>query len=140
MQPRRALFLCTGNSCRSQMAEAWLRRLGGDRFQAFSAGAKPAGTVHPFAVRVMAEAGVDIARHRSKSIAEFAGQPLDLLVTVCDHAREACPHFAGADRQVHWGFDDPAGAIGTADEQLTVFRRVRNEIRVRIESFLEHGA
>jgi arsenate reductase (thioredoxin) len=134
----RVLFLCTGNSCRSHMAEGWLRQLAGDRFEALSAGAKPAGYVHPLAIRVMAEAGVDIAPHRSKSIAEFAGQPLDLLVTVCDNARESCPTFAGAKRQVHWGFDDPAQASGTEAEKLAVFRRVRDEIRRRIEEFI-HG-
>jgi arsenate reductase len=121
------------------MAEGWLRHLAGDRFEVFSAGAKPTGYVHPLAIRVMAEAGVDISQHRSKSIDEFAGQPLDLLVTVCDHARESCPMYAGAKKQVHWGFDDPAHATGTEEEKLAVFRRVRDEIRQRIQNFLETG-
>ena len=136
---KRVLFLCTGNSCRSHMAEGWLRHLGGDRFESFSAGAKPTGYVHPLAIEVMAEVGVDISHHRSKSIAEFDGQPLDLLVTVCDNARESCPMYAGAKRQVHWGFDDPAHATGTKPEQLAVFRRVRDEIRRRLELFLKEG-
>ncbi len=121
------------------MAEGWLRHLAGDRFEALSAGAKPAGYVHPLAIKAMAEVGVDISLHRSKSIDEFAGQPLDLLVTVCDHARESCPMYTGAKRQVHWGFDDPAHATGTDDEKLAVFRRVRDEIRQRIQAFLETG-
>jgi arsenate reductase (thioredoxin) len=129
----RVLFLCTGNSCRSHMAEGWLRHLGGDRFEALSAGAKPAGYVHPLAIEVMAEIGVDISKHRSKSIDEFAGQTLDLLVTVCDNARESCPMYAGAKRQVHWGFDDPVGA------GPEVFRRVRDEIGARIRRFVETG-
>jgi len=137
MNKARVLFLCTGNSCRSHMAEGWLRHLGGDRFEALSAGAKPTGYVHPLAIKVMAEAGVDISQHRSKSIDEFAGQPLDLLVTVCDNARESCPMYAGAKKQVHWGFDDPAHATGTEEEKMAVFRRVRDEIRQRIQKFLE---
>lgn len=92
----RVLFLCTGNSCRSHMAEGWLRRLGGDRFEPCSAGAKPAGCVHPLAIRAMSEAGVDISSHTSKSIAAFEGQHFDHLITVCDNAREACPTFPGA--------------------------------------------
>ena len=140
MNKTRVLFLCTGNSCRSHMAEGWLRHLAGDRFEALSAGAKPTGYVHPLAIEVMAEVGVDILQHRSKSIDEFAGQPLDLLVTVCDNARESCPMYAGAKRQVHWGFDDPAHATGTKPEQLAVFRRVRDEIRQRIELFLKETA
>lgn len=121
------------------MGEGWLRHLAGERFESLSAGAKPAGYVHPLAIRAMAEVGVDISRHRSKSIDEFDGQTLDLLVTVCDNARESCPMYAGAKRQVHWGFDDPAHATGTEPEKLAVFRRVRDEIRRRIELFLKEG-
>ncbi len=140
MNRRRILFLCTGNSCRSHMAEGWLRALGGDRFESLSAGAKPTGYVHPLAIQVMAEAGVDISQHRSKSMDEFAGQPLDLLVTVCDNARESCPVYSGVKRQAHWGFDDPAHATGTDAEKKAVFRRVRDEIRQRIQTFLETGS
>jgi arsenate reductase len=119
------------------MGEGWLRQLGGDRFEALSAGAKPAGYVHPLAIKVMAEAGVDIAGHRSKDIREFDGQSLDVLVTVCDNARESCPVFAGAKRTIHHTFDDPAHATGSEEEKLMVFRRVRDEIRVWVENFLK---
>jgi arsenate reductase len=134
---QRVLFLCTGNSCRSHMGEGWLRQLGGDRFEALSAGAKPSGYVHPLAVRVMAEAGVDISQHRSKSIEEFNGQSLDVLVTVCDNARESCPFFAGAKRTIHHSFDDPAQATGSDEEKLAVFRRVRDEIRAWVEELVK---
>jgi arsenate reductase len=135
---KRVLFLCTGNSCRSHMAEGWLRHLAGNRYESLSAGAKPSGYVHPLAIKAMAEAGVDISRHRSKSIVEFEGQTLDVLVTVCDNARESCPVFAGAKRTIHHSFDDPAHATGNDEEKLCVFRRVRDEIRAWIEEFL-HG-
>jgi arsenate reductase len=136
MSKTRVLFLCTGNSCRSHMAEGWLRSLGGDRFEPFSAGAKPAGCVHPIAIKAMSEVGVDISRHTSKSITAFDGQQFDYLITVCDNARESCPTFEGASRQLHWSFDDPAHAPGAEEQKLAVFRRVRDEIRARIESFL----
>jgi arsenate reductase (thioredoxin) len=136
MNKQRVLFLCTGNSCRSHMAEGWLRKLGGDDFEAFSAGSKPAGHVHPLAIKAMQEVGVDISQHRSKSLDEFIGQPFDYVVTVCDNAREACPAFPGAANQLHWGFDDPAHAPGTDEEKLRVFRRVRSEIEHRIRLFL----
>lgn len=132
----RILFVCTGNSCRSHMAEGWLRHLAGDRFDCFSAGSRPAGFVHPLAIRAMAESGVDLSGHRSKPLDEFAGQAFDLLVTVCDNAREACPVFAGAARRVHWGFDDPAAAAGGDEARMTVFRRVRDEIGRRIREFI----
>jgi arsenate reductase (thioredoxin) len=137
---KRVLFLCTGNSCRSHLAEGWLRHLAGDRYESLSAGAKPSGYVHPLAIQVMAEAGVDISQHRSKSIDEFNGQKLDALVTVCDHARESCPTFAGAKRTIHHSFDDPAHATGSKDEQLRVFRRVRDEIHAWIEEFIREQA
>jgi len=119
------------------MGEGWLRQLGGDRYESLSAGAKPAGYVHPLAIKVMAEAGVDIAGHRSKDIREFDGQSLDVLVTVCDNARESCPVFAGAKRTIHHSFDDPAHAPGSEAEKLAVFRRVRDEIRVWVEEFVK---
>jgi len=136
MHKPRILFLCTGNSCRSQMAEAWLRRLAGDRFETISAGSRPAGFVHPLAMRAMAEAGVDLSGHRSKSLDEFAGQEFDLLVTVCDRARESCPVFPGARRRAHWGFDDPAEAAGGDEEKMAAFRLVRDEIEACIRQFL----
>jgi arsenate reductase (thioredoxin) len=134
----RVLFLCTGNSCRSQMAEGWLRHIAGERFDSFSAGSTPAGFIHPLAIRAMAEVGVDISAHYSKSLDEFAGKSFDLLVTVCDNAREACPVFPGARRREHWGFEDPAEAGGSGDERLAAFRRVRDEIEVRIRSFVRN--
>lgn len=136
MKPKRVLFLCTGNSCRSHMAEGLLRDLGGDRFQAFSAGAKPAGYVHPFAITAMQDIGIDIASHTSKPLDAFDGQKFDYLITVCDQAREACPTYAGATQQLHWSFEDPAQAPGTEEQKLAVFRRVRDEIRSRVEEFL----
>jgi len=136
MTPKRILFLCTGNSCRSHMAEGLLRALGGDRFEAFSAGAKPAGYVHPLAIRAMQDIGIDISSHTSKSLDAFDGQKFDYLITVCDQAREACPTYAGAAQQLHWSFEDPAHAQGTEEQRLAVFRRVRDEIRQRIQLFL----
>jgi arsenate reductase len=136
MKPKRVLFLCTGNSCRSHMAEGLLRALGGDRFEVFSAGAKPAGYVHPLAIRAMHELHIDISRHTSKSLDVFDGQKFDSLITVCDSAREACPAYAGAAEQLHWSFDDPAHAPGTEEEKMRIFRRVRDEIRQRIQQFL----
>jgi len=136
MNKTRVLFLCTGNSARSQMAEGWLRHLGGDRYEALSAGTRPQG-VNPLAIRVMAEAGVDISGQRSKSVDELVGEDLDLLVTVCGGAKESCPVFLGKvkDRQ-HWPFDDPAQARGSEEQVLAVFRRVRDEIRARVASFV----
>ncbi len=131
------LFLCTGNSCRSQMAEGWLRHLGGGRYEALSAGTEPQG-LNPLAVRVMAEVGVDLSRHRSKPVVKFLGRDLDLVVTVCGGAKESCPVFLGkvADRR-HWPIDDPAAARGSEEEVLSVFRRVRDEIRRRVEELLK---
>ena len=136
MNRRRVLFLCTGNSCRSHMAEGLLRKLGGDRFEVASAGAKPAGYVHPLAIKAMAEVGVDISKHTSKHLDVFDGQRFDYLITVCDNAREACPTYAGAAQQVHWSFDDPAHAQGGEDEKMKTFRRVRDEIQTRLRSFI----
>jgi arsenate reductase (thioredoxin) len=136
MNQHRVLFLCTGNSCRSHMAEGWLRKLGGDAFDVFSAGSKPAGYVHPLAIEAMREVGVDISKHRSKSLEEFTGETFDYVITVCDNARDACPVFPGAANRLHWGFDDPAHAPGSDDEKRRVFRRVRGEIEQRIRLFL----
>ncbi len=124
------------NSARSQMAEGLLRARAGDRFEAFSAGSE-ATHVRPLAARVMGEIGIDISGQRSKTVAEFAGQRFDYAVTVCDESREACPYFPGAEQQLHWLFDDPAAATGAEDEQLAVYRRVRDEIAERIQTFAE---
>ncbi|MBI5445061.1 MAG: arsenate reductase ArsC [Deltaproteobacteria bacterium] len=139
MSKKTVVFLCTGNSCRSQMAEGWLRQLGGSGFEALSAGTRPQG-LNPTAVRVMAEAGVDISGQQSKSVDEFLGRDLDLLVTVCGGARESCPMFLGrVARRMHWPVDDPAEAQGTEEEVLVAFRRVRDEIRGRVEALLREG-
>ena len=136
MKPKRVLFLCTGNSCRSHMAEGLLRALGGDRFEAFSAGARPTGYVHPLAIKAMQDIGIDISSHTSKSLDAFDGQTFDYLITVCDNARDACPTYAGAKQQLHWSLEDPAQSQGTEEQKMAVFRRVRDEIRQRIQLFL----
>ena len=135
----KVLFLCTGNSCRSQMAEGWVRYLHGDRIEPFSAGVDP-GTLDPLAVAVMAEVGIDISGQSSKPLAEVIGIPLDVVVTVCDHARETCPVFPGPTRVAHHGFDDPphlAAASSDDDEVLSHYRRVRDEIRTFVEDLPE---
>src|SRR3954464_2442918 len=130
MNKLKVLFLCTGNSCRSQMAEGWARTLKGDSIEAFSAGTNPHG-LNPLAVRVMAEAGVDISGHRSKHVDELTGVAPDYVVTVCDDANEACPVFPGKAKRQHVGFDDPprlARSAGSEEEALQHYRRVRDEI------------
>jgi arsenate reductase len=128
----RVLFVCTGNSARSQMAEAILCRLGGRGFEAHSAGTHPGG-VNPLTIRALAEIGIDWSGARSKSVTEYLDQPFDYVITVCDQAREACPVFPGPHESLHWGFDDPAAAQGTDEERLAVFRRVMSEISARVE-------
>src|SRR5262249_46047855 len=138
----RVLFLCTHNSSRSQMAEGLLQARGGDRYLVASAGTYPR-SVHPLAIRAMAELGIDIseaAGHRAKGLDEFVGQPMDLVVTVCDEAAEECPYFPGARRQEHWSFPDPSAAQGTEEERLAVFRQVRDAIAARIDRFLAESA
>src|ERR1041384_8246930 len=130
---KRVLFLCTGNSCRSQMTEGALRHLASDRCEVASAGTTPAD-VHPMAIKVMAEIG--ISGQRSKSVVEMMGERFDYVITVCDRARGACPVFPGKATKLHWGFDDPAGATGTEAERLQVFRRVRDEIVSSIQQFV----
>ena len=130
------LFLCTGNSCRSQMAEGWTRALKGDRIEAFSAGLETHG-LDARAVQVMAEAGVDISGHRSKTVADLPTKEFDFVVTVCDHAHESCPLFPGKTKVVHVGFDDPprlALAATTEEEALAHYRRVRDEIKAFVET------
>jgi len=131
----RILFLCTGNSCRSQMAEGWTRHLKGDELEPYSAGVEVHG-LNANAVRVMAEAGVDISGHRSKHLDELEGIDFDFVVTVCDHARESCPFFPGRARRLHKGFEDPprlARNAATQEEGLDHYRRVRDEIRRFVE-------
>ena len=129
------LILCTGNSCRSHLAEGILRAAAGDALNVRSAGSKPAGYVHPQAVQVMKEIGIDISAHRSKHMDEFLKQPIETVVTVCANADEACPMFPAQVSRYHWGFDDPAHATGTDEEKLAVFRRVRDEIKRVFEAY-----
>jgi arsenate reductase len=129
-EKKRVLFLCTGNSCRSQMAEAIVNARIGDTWQAFSAGTQPAGYVHPKALQALSEIGIQHAGH-SKSADEFRDMPLDLVVTVCDDAAENCPVWLGQGKRVHLGFPDPAQATGTEDEVFAVFRSVRDDIARR---------
>jgi arsenate reductase len=135
MTKRRILFLCTGNSARSQMAEGLLRSLAGDRFDVASAGTHPTG-LNPLAVRAMHEIGIDISRHHSKSLDEFVQQSFDYVITVCDRAKESCPIFPGATTTFHWSFDDPAAVQGSEDARMEIFRRVQDTIQHRLRLFL----
>ena len=128
MNPPAILILCTGNSCRSHLAEGLLREALGPQFRVASAGSKPAGYVHPLGIRAMAEIGIDISDHRSKHLDEFLTDEVETVITVCGNADQVCPVFPGQVNRHHWPFDDPAHATGTEDEQMAVFRRVRDEI------------
>ena len=134
----RVLILCTGNSARSQMAEGLLRHEGGGRFEVFSAGTKPT-SVRPEAVSVMNEIGIDITGHRSKSVDEFIGQPLGLVISVCDNARETCPVFPGRVKRLHWPVDDPAAVQGSEEVRKAAFRRIRDQLHARIKVFLDEN-
>jgi arsenate reductase len=129
------LLLCTGNSCRSHLAEGILRAAAGEALNVQSAGSKPAGYVHPLGIQVMKEIGIDISNHRSKHLNEFLHQPIETVITVCGNADQACPVFPGQVNRHHWRFDDPAHAVGTEEEKLAVFRRVRDEIRRVFEAY-----
>lgn len=133
---KRVLFLCTHNSCRSQMAEGIVNHYLGDRFEAFSAGTE-ATRVNPLAIRILAELGIDITGHRSKTLDEFAGEKFDYVITLCGDANEKCPLFFGGVERVHIGFQDPSKASGTEEEVLAEFRRVRDEIKNRLLEFFE---
>jgi len=130
---KRVLFICTHNAARSQMAEGYLRARYGDRYEAFSAGTVATG-VHPLAVRVMAELGIDISGHRSKDLGGFIGEKMDVVVTVCDSAQATCPMFPWAKSTVHASFPDPSAATGTEEERLAVFRSIRDEIAAWIDA------
>ena len=136
------LFLCTGNSCRSQVAEGFLREHGGDRFEAYSAGIEPAERVHPLAVQVMAERGIDISGQKPKNVGEYLGRlPVRHLVIVCDAANEKCPRvFPGMLNRMFWPFDDPAAFVGTPAATLEKFRTVRDQIEERIQQWLKEIA
>jgi arsenate reductase (thioredoxin) len=132
----RVLILCTGNSARSQMAEGLLRHMAGDRMEAHSAGTRP-GSVRPEAIAVMAELGIDIRGHWSKHVDDFAGQPFDYVITMCDHAKESCPVFPVETRRIHWSFEDPAAAMGDEPHRLAEFRRIRDQISHRLTEFVD---
>lgn len=132
----KVLFLCTGNSCRSQMAEGWAKALKGDVIEAYSAGTAPS-TVNPLAIKVMKEAGVDISNQRSKNVTELLDVKFDVVITLCGDAKDTCPVFPGDTRVVHRGFDDPARAKGSEEEVLAFFRRVRDEIRDFVKTLPE---
>ena len=129
------LVLCTGNSCRSHLAEGILRRALGDAYEVASAGSKPAGYVHPLAIRAMADIDIDIANHKSKHLDQFLNQNVETVITVCGNADQACPMFPGQVNRHHFPFDDPAHATGTEEEQFAVFQRVRDEIRAVVEAY-----
>lgn len=131
------LILCTGNSCRSHLAEGILRAAAGDILDVASAGSKPAGYVHPLAIQVMREIGLDLSGHASKHLNTFLDRRIETVITVCGHADQACPVFPGQVNRHHWPFDDPAHATGTDEEKLAVFRRVRDEIRRVFTAYAE---
>jgi arsenate reductase len=136
MNKKQVIFLCTGNSCRSQMAEGLVNHFLGEQWQAYSAGTEPTGYVHPLAVEVMSELEIDISAYRSKSVDEFRDIEFDLVVTVCDDAAENCPVWLGSGRVIHLGFPDPAKAEGNEIEQLAVFQRVRDDIGKKVLNYL----
>ena len=137
MARSRVLFLCTHNSARSQMAEGLLRAMAGDRYEAGSAGTEKT-SVHPLAIQVMAEVGIDISAHSSKRYEDVAAKGWDYVITVCDDANERCPIVAGLVKRLHWSFEDPSRATGNEAQRLVVFRRVRDQIRVRLTAWLEN--
>ena len=129
------LILCTGNSARSQIAEGIMRAAAGDILEVHSAGSNPTGCVHPLAVKALAELGIDISQHRSKTMNEFLDQPIETVITVCGKTDQVCPTYPGLVNRFHWPFDDPAQAIDSEEDQMQVFRRVRDEIRAKIEAY-----
>lgn len=131
----RVLVLCTGNSARSQMAEGLLRSLSKGAVEAHSAGTHPS-RVNPLAIEALEEVGIDISGHRSKSVEEFAGQPFDVVITVCDNAKESCPIFPGAPERLHWSYEDPAAVEGSKEERLRAFRMVRDDLTERLQALL----
>lgn len=135
MKKPHVLILCTGNSCRSHMAEGILRHAAGDLFEVSSAGSKPAGYVHPKAIAALAELGIDIAHHTSKHMNDFLSRDVNTVITVCGNADQACPIFPGQVNRYHWGFSDPAHATGTEDEIMAEFRIVRDQIKLVFEAY-----
>jgi arsenate reductase len=137
MGKKRVLFLCSGNSARSQMAEGLVNHFLGDRWEAYSAGTAPTGHVHPLAIQAMAELGIDISRQRSKSVDEFRDTDFDLVITVCDQAAQNCPLWLGPGQVKHMGFPDPAAATGSEAERLEVFHQVRDGLRQEVSHYLK---
>ena len=132
---KKVLFLCTHNSCRSQMAEGLLKNLAGDKFDVYSAGVEPT-SVHPLAKKVMKEIGIDISGQQSKSVDEFLDKEFDYVITVCDNARQTCPFFPGNHELLHWSLEDPATASGSEEERLIFFRNVRDQIKENIQKLI----
>ena len=133
---KKVLFLCTGNSARSQMAEGLLNAVGAGKWKVQSGGVFPS-YVHPLAIRVMEEMGIDISQQTSKSMNQFLNEPFNYIITLCDEAAQSCPTFPGRGKRLHWPLEDPAAAIGTTEERLVVFRRIRDEIKRKIEALLK---
>ncbi|MFW6131792.1 MAG: arsenate reductase ArsC [Candidatus Aminicenantaceae bacterium] len=133
---KKILFVCTHNTARSQMAEGLMNSLYGNEYEAASAGTEPT-TINPYAVQVMSEIGIDISNHRSKSIYEFTEQKFDYVITVCDHAKETCPFFPGGMKRLHFSFEDPASFKGNKADTLSFFRRIRDEIKLRLETLIK---
>ena len=133
---KRVLFLCTGNSARSQMAEGLLNHMSHGEWKVQSAGIFPS-YVHPLAIRAMEDTGIDISQQTSKSMDQFINEKFDYVITLCDYAAQVCPNFPGQGKRLHWPFEDPAAAIGTLEERLAVFRRVRDEIKTKMEEFIK---
>ena len=136
MKKDKVLFLCTGNSARSQMTEGFLCHMAGDKFEVYSAGIKLT-QVNLLAIRAMAEVGIDISGHKSKSAMEFIGQKFNYVITVCDNAKQTCPIFPGKYEKIHWSLEDPAEAAGTEEEKLKIFRKIRDKIKENIIAFLK---
>ncbi|MFN7170533.1 MAG: arsenate reductase ArsC [Candidatus Omnitrophota bacterium] len=136
MEGIKVLFLCTGNSARSQMAEGFLRHLANNKFEVFSAGINPT-QVNPLAIKVMSEIGIDISMQKSKSIMEFINRQFDYVITVCDNTKQTCPIFPGKYQKIHWNLEDPAQAQGTEEEKLKVFRKIRDRLKKNILDFLK---
>ena len=134
---KKVLFLCTGNSCRSQMAEGLLRYFAGDTFDVYSAGTKPAPEVNPLAVEVMKEIGIDISKQYPKHVKDFIDKKIDYAITTCDNAKDSCPVFPGKAEYIHWGLEDPADATGTKEERLKVFRKTRDLIYDKLQEFMK---
>jgi len=131
----KVIFICTGNSCRSQMAEGLLRYMAGDRFEVFSAGSHPSH-LHPASIIVMAELGIDISNHSADSIDEYLDKDIDIVISVCDNARQVCPVFPGDVQQIHWSIDDPFHGWGAEPSDLIPYREIREVLKDRLESFI----